>query len=77
MAYVLRGNQVGDHSMADLLGTIPVLPAGWTDVSDIRGLGRRCVREQWRQLKDIVIPLMLAIIDLQGCNGVGISLPHF
>jgi hypothetical protein len=45
VAYVLNGQRVGDHGMADILGTIPVLPAGWTDLTEIRALGRRWVRE--------------------------------
>jgi hypothetical protein len=28
VAYVLDGQRIGDHGMADILGTIPVLPAG-------------------------------------------------
>ena len=43
VAYVLSGKQVGDHGMNDVLGTIPVSPAGWTDHSDIRALGRRWI----------------------------------
>lgn len=46
VAYVLSGHRVGDHGMSDVLGTIPVLPAGWTDLADIRALGRRWVREE-------------------------------
>lgn len=45
VAYVLSGQRVGDHGMADVLGTISVSPTGWTDVSEIRALGRRWVRE--------------------------------
>jgi hypothetical protein len=44
VAYVLRGQRVGDHGMADILGTIPILPAGWTDLAEIRGLGQRWMR---------------------------------
>lgn len=44
VAYVLSGQRVGDHGMADVLGTIPVLPAGWTDLAEVRALGRRWVR---------------------------------
>jgi hypothetical protein len=44
VAYVLHGQRIGDHGMADVLGTIPVLPAGWTDLAEIRLLGQRWVR---------------------------------
>jgi hypothetical protein len=44
VAYVLSGQRVGDHGMTDILGTIPVLPAGWTDLAEIRGLGQRWMR---------------------------------
>lgn len=45
VAYVLSGRRLGDHGMADALGTIPVLPGGWTDLAEIRLLGRRWARE--------------------------------
>lgn len=45
VAYVLSGQRVGDHGMNDVLEIIPVLPGGWTDVAEIRALGRRWVRE--------------------------------
>lgn len=45
LAYVLSGKKLGDHGMADVLGTIPVLPAGWTDLTEVRVLGRRWVRQ--------------------------------
>ncbi len=41
VAYVLDGQRIGDHGMADILDTIPVLPAGWTDLAEIRLLGQR------------------------------------
>jgi hypothetical protein len=41
VAYVLDGQRIGDHGMADILGTIPVLPASWTDLAEIRSLGQR------------------------------------
>lgn len=41
VAYVLPGNKLGDHSMAGVLATIPVPPAGWSDHSDIRQLAHR------------------------------------
>jgi hypothetical protein len=43
VAYVLSGKRIGDHGMADVLGTIPVLPGGWTDLAEIRALRRRWV----------------------------------
>ncbi len=46
VAYVLSGQRVGDHGMADVLGTIPVPPAGWTDLAEIRRLGQRWTRGQ-------------------------------
>lgn len=44
VAYVLEGNRVYEHSAAHVIGTIPVLPAGWTDLAQIRELGRRWLR---------------------------------
>lgn len=44
VAYVLAGNQVGSHGMSDVIDTIPVLPAGWTDIGDIRQLGQKWLR---------------------------------
>jgi hypothetical protein len=44
VAYVLSGQRVGDHGMSEVLGTISVLPAGWTDLVEIRQLGQRWVR---------------------------------
>jgi hypothetical protein len=44
LAYVLNGQRVGDHGMTEVLGTIPVLPAGWTDLAEIRALGQRWIR---------------------------------
>lgn len=46
VAYVLSGNQVGNHSMSGVLGTIRVLPAGWTDLAEIRSLGLRWVHQR-------------------------------
>lgn len=45
-AYVLDGQRVGDHAMAGVLATIPVLPEGWTDLAEIRLLGQRWLRRQ-------------------------------
>ncbi len=36
MAYVLSGQRLGDHGMIEVLGTIPVLPVGWTDLAELR-----------------------------------------
>ncbi|MGH3824149.1 MAG: hypothetical protein ACRDRA_15165 [Pseudonocardiaceae bacterium] len=44
MAYVLSGQQVGDHEMSEVLDTIPVLPVGWTDLAEVRQLGERWMR---------------------------------
>jgi hypothetical protein len=41
VAYVLSGRRLGDHGMGEVVGTIPVSPGGWTDLAEIRGLGRR------------------------------------
>ena len=41
MAYVLSGEKLGDHGMSDVLGTVPVLPVGWTDLAEVRQLGRQ------------------------------------
>lgn len=45
VAYVLSGKKLGDHGMVDVLGTIPVLPVGWTDLAEIRSLGQRWIRQ--------------------------------
>ena len=44
VAYVLRGQRLGDHGMADVLVTIPVSPVGWTDLAELRTLGQRWMR---------------------------------
>lgn len=41
MAYVLSGKKLGDHAIGAVLDTIPVLPGGWTDLAEIRKIGRR------------------------------------
>lgn len=46
VAYVLSGQRVGDQGMTDVLDTIPVLPAGWTDLAKIWSLRRRRVRHR-------------------------------
>jgi hypothetical protein len=43
VAYVLSGRR-DDHGMHDVLATIPVLPAGWTDQAEVRQLGERWMR---------------------------------
>ncbi|MGH3871995.1 MAG: hypothetical protein ACRDSR_10865 [Pseudonocardiaceae bacterium] len=45
VAYVLGGKKLGDHGMIDVLDTIPVTPAGWTDLAEVRKLGQRWMRE--------------------------------
>lgn len=45
-AYVLAGNRIGNHSDTDIVDTIPVLPAGWTDLAEVRGVGMRWIRGQ-------------------------------
>lgn len=44
VAYVLAGQQVGNHGMTEVTDTIPVLPKGWTDLAEIRVLGQRWLR---------------------------------
>jgi hypothetical protein len=46
VAYVLSGQQVGSHGMADLLETIPVSPSGWTDLAEIRLAGQQWLRRR-------------------------------
>lgn len=41
VAYVLSGRRLDDHGMSEVVGTIPVSPGGWTDLAEIRGVGRR------------------------------------
>lgn len=45
-AYVLNGQRTGDHTTADVLAIIPVIPRGWTDLAEIRLLGQRWLRQQ-------------------------------
>jgi hypothetical protein len=45
VAYVLSGRR-DDHGMHDVLDSIPVLPAGWTDQAEVRQLG-----ERWMQAR--------------------------
>ncbi len=44
VAYVLPDHQLGNHSMAEVLDTIPVPQKGWTDLAEIRALGTRWLR---------------------------------
>ncbi len=46
VAYVLAGHQLGNHSMAEVLDTIPVPKKGWTALAEIRALGTRWLRRQ-------------------------------
>ena len=43
-AYVLKGNKVGGWSMEGLFGRIPVSPAGWADLAEVRLVGEKWVR---------------------------------
>jgi hypothetical protein len=43
VAYVLSGRR-DDHGMHGVLDTIPVLPAGWTDLAEVRQLGWKWIR---------------------------------
>lgn len=47
VAYVLSGKQIGNHTMSNILATIRVLPAGWTDLAEIRSLGQRWAHQRW------------------------------
>lgn len=42
-AYVLRGNTVGSWTMEGLLGKVPVSPAGWADLAEVRMIGQKWV----------------------------------
>ena len=46
VAYVLIGKRIGDHGMTEVLDTIAVLPAGWTDLAEIRSLGERWLSQR-------------------------------
>lgn len=47
VAYVLHGRRIGDHTTDEgVLTTIPVAPARWTDLTEIRSLGTRWLRRQ-------------------------------
>jgi hypothetical protein len=41
VASVLAGKRIGDLGMTEVVDTIPVLPAGWTDLAEIRALAER------------------------------------
>jgi hypothetical protein len=43
VAYVLNGKRLFDQGMSELLGTIPVVATGWTDLAEVRTLGERWV----------------------------------
>ena len=45
VAYVLAGRQMFSYQMADVLHTIPVAPAGWTDLAEVRRLGQAWLRQ--------------------------------
>ena len=46
VAYVLRGCRIGEHMTTGVLDTILVTPTGWTDLAEVRLVGRRWVRQQ-------------------------------
>jgi hypothetical protein len=46
VAYVLSGQQVGSHGMADVLATISVSPSGWTDLAEVRLTGQQWLRRR-------------------------------
>jgi hypothetical protein len=46
VASALTGNRLDDHGITEVLDTIPVLPAGWTDLVEIRRLGERWLRSR-------------------------------
>lgn len=41
---VLKGNNVGSWTMEGLLGEVPVPPAGWADLAEVRQTGEKWVR---------------------------------
>jgi hypothetical protein len=49
VAHVLGGERTGDHGMAGVVDTIPVSPAGWTDLAEIRQIGQRWRRQRRNQ----------------------------
>lgn len=46
VAYALRGDQMDNHGMAGVVDTIPVPPAGWTDLVQVRQVGQRWLHRQ-------------------------------
>jgi hypothetical protein len=46
VAYVLSGQQVGSHGMAEVLDTISVSPSGWTDLAEVRQAGQQWLRRR-------------------------------
>ncbi len=49
VAHVQSGPQRDDHGMAGVVDAIPVPPSGWTDLTHIRQLGQRWLRQQRQQ----------------------------
>lgn len=45
-AYVLKGNKVGSWTTEGLLGKVPVSPAGWVDLAEVRLIGEKWVRSK-------------------------------
>jgi len=44
VAYVFEGEQMHHHSDAGAVDTIPVPSVGWTDMAEVRHVGRRWLR---------------------------------
>jgi hypothetical protein len=44
VAYVLRGQRVGDHGMAEVLAEVPVSGRGWVDLAEVRTQGEAWLR---------------------------------
>lgn len=49
VAHVLCSQAMDDHGIAGVLDTIPVSPSGWTDLAEVRLIGRRWLRQQRSQ----------------------------
>ena len=46
VAHLLEGAQVGSHGLVGVVDTVPVPPAGWVDLAEIRQVGQRWRRQQ-------------------------------
>lgn len=56
VAYVLDARQIGDHGRAGVVGTIPVSPTGWTDLAEVRQVGRRWRGQHRGQMGPVMTP---------------------